>query len=237
MLIKEAIAKAMKDLGVSSDDSSIGNRYVYMELKSIRNELLRQEIEKKGTWKNFPMQTLKRFEMKAIDIAESATFAAGEVVLKSVLKIPALVDTKDGKILDGVFLSTGERLELSSINSSSNSKDRRYKSNKPQVYFRDGYLLIRYYHTNTAKLYVDVDGLYENPEQVDELNADHCNDVNSQCIYYPDLPFHLPGYLEGRFFRMVKEDIAWTLRLPKDKVNNGNEDLSVQQIAQPQQNQ
>jgi hypothetical protein len=227
MLIKDAIARAKKDVGVSSDDSTIGSRYVYSILKGVRSELLRQEIEKKGgAWANFPMQTLSKFEMKQTDLAEADEFDSGIRILKSVNPFPELLDTKSGKVLSGVFLPSGQFLTLSTYSLWRTTQDRRYKSKVPIIYLRDGHLYIANYPVDTTRLYVDVDGLFENPEEVDALNDKSCN--NTQCVYYPDLPFYLPQYLEGRFFRIVKQDIAWEQQIPKDNTNNGMDDLSRQ---------
>lgn len=227
MIIQEAIARAKKDVGVSSDDSTIGSRYVYSILKSVRSELLRQEIEKKGNaWANFPMQTLSKFELSRIDIAESDEYTAGESLLKSVLPFPELLDTKQGKVLSGVFLPNGLRFDLTTYTAWRDSKDRRFKSDIPKFFIRQGYFYAANYNGDTSKIYVDIDGLYENPEEVDALNDKSCN--NTQCIYYPDLPFYLPQYLEGRFFRIVKDDISWSLQIPKDNTNNGMDDIVKQ---------
>jgi hypothetical protein len=224
MLIKDAIARAKKDVGVSSDDSSLGSRYIYSHLKSVRSELLRQEIEKKGLWSNFTLQTLRRFELEQIDLTESDDITTGIYMLRSKLPFPELMDTKEGKINGGIFLPSGERIELSSHTAAANSLHRRYRSGKGLVYIRDNHLYIKYYDARVPRLYVDVDGLYENPEEVDRLNMQAtCKD--NQCVFYPDLPFYLPAYLEGRFFRMVKEDLAWSYRIPKDKTNNATEDI------------
>jgi hypothetical protein len=235
MLIKEAIARAKKDIGVSSDDSTIGSRYIYSILKSVRAELLRQEIEKKkGAWDNFPMQVLSKFELKAIDLAESEEFNSGTVILKSTLPFPELMDTKTGKVLSGIFLPNGQRLELTTYTAWRDSGNRRFKSEIPKVYIRDKHLVVVNYPIETSRLYVDVDGLFEDPEDVDALNDKSC--VENKCVFYPDLSFYLPKYLEGRFFRIVKEDATWNLRIPKDNTNNGKDDNSSTQTQIPTSN-
>lgn len=233
MLIKDAIERALRDLGISTDDTTVGYRYIYSVLKSIRAELLRQEIEKKGIWTNFTLQTLKRFVLEEIDITESDEYETGETLMKSILPFPELMDTKDGKIIGGVFLANGERLDITNYTRSRNSKNRRYKAATPSAYIRDKHFYVSNYPPGIPRLFVDVDGLYENPEEVDRINTESCD--GDTCIFYPDLPFYLPGYLEGRFFRMVKEDIAWSMRFPKDKTNNGTEDITQSQ-NQNQQN-
>jgi hypothetical protein len=190
----------------------------------VRAELLRQEIEKKGLATSFTLQTLRRFALEQIDITEDSDILTGTTILRSVVPFPELMDTKEGKITGGVFLPSGERIELSSHTAALNSASRRYRTNKGVVYMRDNHLYIKYYNSNVPKLYVDVDGLYENPEEVDRLNMQSCS-KESMCVYYPDLPFYLPAYLEGRFFRILKEDITWTYRIPKDNTNNATEDL------------
>lgn len=227
MQIRDAIARTKKDVGVSSDDSTIGSRFVYSIQKSVRSELLRQEIEKKqGAWANFPMQTLDKFEMELIDIADADEYQAGIPILRSVNTFPELMDTKDGKVLSGVFLPNGQRLTLTTYTAWRDSEKRRYKSTIPIVYIRKNKLHVANYPIDVPTLYVDVDGLFENPEEVDALNDKSCNE--SKCIFYPELPFYLPQYLEGRFFRMVKEDVAWQYRIPKDNTNNGIDDITKQ---------
>lgn len=235
MLIADAIARAKKDIGVSSDDSTIGSRYVYSILKGVRSELLRQEIEKKGgAWANFPMQTLSKFELSKVDIVESVEYEAGIPLLKSIVPFPELMDTKSGKVLSGIFLPNGQQVDLTTYTAWRNNESRRYKSKIPMAYIRDRYLVVVNYPIDTPKLYVDVDGLYENPEEVDALNDKSC--TAQKCLYYPALPFYLPQYLEGRFFRIVKDDIAWGLRIPKDNTNNGADDISKQNIQTNGQN-
>lgn len=232
MKIKDAIARAKKDIGVSSDDSTIGSRYVYSILKSVRSELLRQEIEKKGgAWANFPMQTLSKFELVKTDIAESNEFNAGIPILKSAVPFPELLDTKAGKVMSGAFLPNGKPLTLTTYTAWRHSENRRYKSDTPVFYIRDNHFVVANYNIDTPKLYVDIDGLYENPEDVDALNDKSCNET--KCIFYPELPFYLPQYLEGRFFRMVKADATWNMQIPKDNTNNGADDNSKQTQNQP----
>lgn len=236
MLIQDAIARAKKDIGVSSDDSTIGSRYVYSILKSVRSELLKQEIEKKGgAWANFPMQTLSKFELLRVDIADSREFEAGIALLKSSVPFPELMDTKSGKVLSGIFLPNGQRLDLTTYTAWRDNDKRRFKSNVPMAYIRENHLVVVNYPIDIPKLYVDVDGLYENPEEVDALNDKSC--TGQKCLYYPELPFYLPQYLESRYFRVVKADIAWGLRIPKDNTNNGADDLSKQNQTLPQDGQ
>ena len=236
MKIQEAITRARKDLGISSDDSTVGKRYIYAGMKSVRKEMLRQEVEKKGSWLNMPMQTLKRFTLEQVDITESLIYTTGEMLLKSTLPFPTLLDTKDGKIMGGVFLLNGERLELTSYTGSINTKNRRYQSLLPKVFFRDKHVYVRYYNTDTVKLFVNIDGMFEDPEEVTHLNfVDDCNGNSDTCIFYPDVDFELPGYLEGRFFRFLRADLAQSLGIPKDKINNGNEDVTLSSGQLPRQ--
>src|SRR5690606_14287640 len=143
MLIQDAISRVKKDCGVSSDDTTLNNRYIYHVLKSVRSTLLRQEIEKKGgAWANFPMQVLSKFKLQAIDIVECDEYVAGITVLKSKYTFPELLDTKLGKVLSGVFLPNGERLEQTTYTSRGNSINRRYKSNKPAYYFSNNHIYV-----------------------------------------------------------------------------------------------
>lgn len=229
MLIENAIARAKKDAGVSTDDTSLGNRYIYSILKSVRAELLRQEVEKKGLSSGFTLQTLSRFELEEVDILESQDVVGQETVLKSKLPFPELMETKEAKITGGFFLPTGERIDLLPYTAVLNSVQRRYRTGKGLAYLRNNHVYIKYYEESVSKLFLDIDGLFADPEEVDRLNEEKC-DASESCIYYPKLPFYLPSYLEGRFFRMVKEDATWSYRVPKDKTNNGTEDIG--QVAQ-----
>lgn len=230
MIIGEAIARARKDIGVSSDDATVGARYIYSIIKTVRNELLRQEIEKKGIWPGYPMQTLKAFELERIDMAELNGFESGNVGYKSCIAFPELLDSKVGKIFGGVFLPTMQRIDVISFTQWINNKKRRYSFNNVTGFFRDNNLYITDYPVETESLVVDVDGVYESPEEVERLNKKECDEENN-CVYYPDLEFHLPDYLAGRFFRIVRQELALTLGIPLDNTNDGKAD---QPLAQTQ---
>lgn len=232
MIIQEAIAKAKKDIGVSSDDATIGSRYIYAIMKDVRSELLRQEIEKKGVWPGFPMQTLRGFHMEQIDMAEVDKFSAGIVGFRSKEPFPELMDTKEGKIFGGIFLPTLRRIDINTYTGWLNKKNRRYSYQLPSAIFRDQRLYIVDYEVSTPSLEVSVDGVYENPEEVERLNKQSC-EPNS-CIYYPEVDFYLPKYLSSRFFRIVRQELAITLGIPMDDTNNGKGDPQTAQI--PKQN-
>lgn len=232
MQIKEAIARARKDIGISSDDTFIASRYIYSILRGVRAVLYRQEIEKKGTWANLSMQTLERFVLKNIDIAESDQFKAGQMVLKSDLPFPKLMDTKMGKIIGGVTLPNGKRLDMSSYVTSINSRDRRFKSTTPHFYIRRDHFYVANYLHDVDELYVDIEGIYENPEEVSRLNGLGC-DNEQGCIYYPDTEFDIPGYLEDALFTATQQKLARALGVPLDHTNNGRQDFS--QSAQTNQ--
>lgn len=234
MLIRDAISQVFEDLGVSSDDTTLSWLYVYNTLKNISKELLRQEVEKKGMWPNIPMQTLHNFELKQTDFSEVEEFRSGIVTYRSVKKMPILLDTKEGKILGGVYLSTGKRIDVTSLNYILNSSKRRYSSGDVMATFRNDHIYLFNVNSNSDILYVSIDGVYEDPEEVEALNSKECD---TGCIYYPDLQFYIPGYLSSRMFRMAKSDIAFKLGIPTDETNNAKSDTVGQMKQQPQAQQ
>lgn len=236
MTIEQAIAKARKDVGVSSDDTSIGKRYVYAILKDIRTELIRQEVEKKGIWPGFPMQTLRRFKMVPIDLGEIEEFVSGNRGYKSVLPFPDIVDTKEGKIFTGIILPTLQGVDLVTLGQWINNKNRRYNAHTISAFFRNNYLYIVDYPIEAESIDVDVDAVFEDPEEVERLNQENCStQAAKQCVYYPSLEFYMPQYLNGRFFRIVRQELAMTLGIPLDNTNDGKADQTIaqQQKASP----
>lgn len=226
MLIAEAISRAQQDIGVSSDDTILGKRYIYSQLKTVRSELLRQEVEKKGIWPGFPMQTLRRFCMKNIDMAEAIGFSANVPGFKSAISLPTIVDTKEGKIMGGVFLPTMQRIDVISFTQWINNTKRRFRSDSVFAFLRDENIYIINYPIYTEELLIDIDAVYDNPEEVERINGESCGSITS-CVYYPDLEFHLPTYLEGRFFRIVRQELSIKLGIPLDDRNNGKSDQTV----------
>lgn len=234
MLISEAIAKAKKDIGVSSDDSTIGSRYVNAIMKAVRAELIRQEIEKKGLWLGFPLQTLRSFKMLQLDMGEHKGFNVGVLGFKSAIHFPELMDTKNGKIYGGIFTPNLERINLQNFSQWLVNRDRRYVSNKPSAFLRDRNLYIVNYATDTEAFIIDVDGVYEDPEEVERLNLNNaCSPGEDPCVYYPDLEFYMPQYLYGRFFRIVRQELAVSLGIPADNTNDGKSDVQGVQAAAP----
>lgn len=233
MTIIEAIARSRKDVGVSSDDTTIGLRYTYAILKAVRSEMIRQEIEKKGLWQGFPLQILRSFPMERIDMSEQRDFKTGIMGFRSVVAFPELMDTKDGKIFGGIFLPNMVRVNMTSFSQWIINKGRRYKYNIVSAYLRDRHLYLVDYPIDTPHLMINADGVYEDPEEVERLNQTGCEPKEGSCVYYPDLEFYLPQYLQGRFFRIVRQELAATLGIPLDNTNNGRSDV----LMPPAQNQ
>lgn len=225
MKISEVISRGRKDLNVSSDDSSISGRYIYFSVRAARNEIIRQEIEKKGIWNNFEYQTLRMIEFNETDISELEHFNSGYTVLKSKISIPDILDVKTiGKIVNGLFLPTGQRIDMVTYRQFINDRNRRFVSPNPVFFLRNSHAYIGNYKVRTKTLFGDIDALYEFPEEVEKLN--HISNPCNSCVYYPDMDAHIPGYLENAIFRKAKLDIAWRFNLPTDNTNDANDNTN-----------
>lgn len=230
MKISEGIQRVKDAFQALSDDTSISKRYIFNILKSSRSELLKQEAEKKRLWDGFSSQALTCFKVIPVDISECCTtcgdLGSGFKILRSEIKLPVLIDTLFGKIITGVFDTMGNEIEKTNLKDWNGIRKRKHRLPPKAKYFiRNDYIyLVDISPLDYQELTIVVEGLFESPEEVEQLNS--C-DTNSECNSMLDYDFHCPGYIERRMFLLSYEEIARKLSIPKDELNNAKEDLTL----------
>lgn len=220
MLVGEFITVVRESLNIQSDDTLIHDELIYQVGKAIRNELIRQETDK-GKLINegqlYPMLPLVR-----IDFANVPGLASGVTVLRAELPLPAVLDNKtSGKLINLVYTPTGIIIYPTELVHWLSSQRRIHSLSIPKYLIIDDLLHVVNYDETADRLFVNVDALYENPEEVDLAKA-----KESDCLSILDTEFFLPGFLTHRVVRMTRDTLSERYQLPNDKLNNAQEDLN-----------
>lgn len=218
MTIAEFIAAVKEGLNVQSDDTTVNDRYVFFIVKNMRATIIRQEANKDHLWDGANAQLVTDFELERSSISESKAFTAPTVVFKSVKEVPALVDTKFGKIILGVYFDNGSKLQKTEyVDWLAAQKRRNTLPTKPASYFiRNNRLYVVGYDPLADTIVVFIEGVFDNPE-----------DVASEIDYIGDIEFKMPSYVADRVIKMTIDFIRGKYAIPNDTKNNAREDVQV----------
>jgi hypothetical protein len=217
--VRQRISQVLDGFKVSTDDTSLYEEFIYNELRDVANELMRQETDK-GRMDESNAQPLFNFELKQVDISECDKFQSGITILKSVNKLPKIIDNERfGKLVFSIYTNTGTRLELITFNRWDSMKRKRYSMKLPSCFILNDYLYVVNYDELATCLSVNLLAFFEDPIEVYEMET-------GECVYIPDQPFYIPGYLAGRVIRMVKESLSRTYNIAPDIRNDAKEQIT-----------
>lgn len=228
MTIEEAISRVFEGLNVSSDDSTIRKRFVLSVLKSVRSELIRQETNKNSLWSSASAQILSPICARLDTISESKDYKASTLVYKSCIKIPEIVDTKYGKVIQGVYFNNGSRLDLIEYADYEGSRKVRHSLKRCKCFIRNRHLyIINYIGGEEIEVYMEA--IFNDPELIERMNPDNAN------MYIGNMQFYCPSYLERRLFDMAIYEVGRKYGIRADTINNSRDDAGVPPLQQPQQ--
>jgi hypothetical protein len=228
MTIGEITYKIMKRLGMSSDDFIFSEQMIFSDVKSARNELIQQEVEKGRLTDGSNTQILLlKFEESKLSPSEYS--GVPFVVYESIDKVPKFIDSKNGPLLFGIYTGAGERIiPVKSINEYTTNLKRRTADksrNNIRGLLRNNKLLIFGLDKFTLDFEVSVEGFYEDPEIVEMINrSDYKNGI---CPSMQSLEFNCPGYIERRVELIAYETSARRLGIKTDLENDGKPEITT----------
>jgi hypothetical protein len=217
--VRQRISQVLDGFKVTTDDSTLYEEFIYNELRDVANELIRQETDK-GRLDESNAQPLFNFELLQVDISECDSFKSGKTILKSKEKLPKIIDNETyGKLIFSVYTNTGTKLELITFSRYDSIMRKRNSMKLPSCFIRNDHLFVVNYDELATCLFVNMLAFFEDPVEVFELEK-------GECVYVPDQPFFIPGYLAGRAIRMVKESLMRTYNIAPDVRNNAKEEIT-----------
>ncbi len=216
--ILEDIYLVKEGCGVSSDDTTVRNRYVFSVLKHTRSTVMRQEANKDQLWSTASAQLLTDFELVETSISENKAYEADIRVYKSVKKVPTLMDTKIGKIVHNIFFDNGVIIEKTEYADWLSVRNRRYKLAGCYWFIRDEHLYVVGYAGGEA-ITLNIEAIFEDPEEIEKVNC------KTPCAFLGDLEFNIPSYIKGRVIELTIATVLGKYRVPADTRNDGRETI------------
>ena len=219
MTLNEIIYDVREKLKLNTEDISITDEYIAHLIGIKRNFIVKQRFSK--FTRNIP-EELKQIICVDLEplgvVADEPCF--GDIV-RSSEKIPSMLEIggRDSMIAvrvhdllyPNINIIPAERLPFVGFN-------RWLQKQLYVAYDADGYLYLKSadpLHSNLKK--IKVVGVFANPEEANELSGE-----TSGCEWY-DEKYPIEPYLVHDIVIMVVKELAPTLNIPEDNVNNSDE--------------
>lgn len=158
---------------------------IKFNILGVRALLIKQDFNKNYTPDSSTIQTLKCVDVKLVDTAECGYITTGDKILRTVNKIPSIVEANHNKLLTRVG-PVGINLKPFSIIPYSRVPYLEYSqftSNKVSCFLHNGYLYFLGKDINRLKK-INIQGIFENPEDVAEFT-----DCSGESCYTDDMAF------------------------------------------------
>lgn len=230
MLIQEPIYSVLEGLNISTDDRPISKRSIYYQLKIIRSELIKQELNQKRLFDGSASQTIENLKMIGADISNGVTRAYP--ILRSQYPLPEIIESAYGLAVTGLYLKNGTPITLTDKATWYAKTKRRYQRKNELIAFIDNKYLWMDGMSDEDEIPVDLGAYYDDPAAAGLLNARCCQASDEVCKPAYMYEFHVPGYLSRRIIEMAIGFFGRKLGIPQDNQNNGRFDIVPPQNIQ-----
>lgn len=214
--------------GVESDDSRLTRRYVYSILKSGRNTLMFNKVNKNQFISHWNFQTLPCVEMIVVPPHDCPCLPpVGCEMMRTKYKLPSPIANLSKHIIASVTSVDGVvTFNETTFGNKKYKKGNKYTSDKPDYFIKDEYLYITVRSRIKA---ITVIALFNDPYEVAKF-PNICNEGCIDCSTCPpnpmDIEFNIDEDLERTLIEFAIQEIAVFLgKLEKnDKLNNSSDD-------------
>lgn len=211
----------------TSDDSTYSDSFLYDVLLSIRNDLLRKDLNNRSVigldlWKHICIAVCPSDFIPCDCITVSGNYT----VLKSKQRIPNYITSNRYRYIQLYTVDSGM---LIPYKSPIQGKTMKYKKGKVKTWFTiiDDYLYIVNHPTNKVKTFM-LRVILEDPRDANTL--DYCdtdgNVDGTTCYSASEDTFSLPPQLENPLMLMGLQQLGVTLQVPDDVSNNTDSTLN-----------
>jgi hypothetical protein len=212
----DIVSRINNSLNSVSKDNRIPKRFILNVVKDIATFLVAQKLGDRSLYKETnPYTTISCFELEPLDVVKCdiIEFRRCKSVMKSVNKLPRLIDSKYGVSLKEVT-SIDDETEFKYTTPAQYRRDKnRGESEYKYYYVKDGYLYLLDTEVPRVNLYV----LTLDAENV--KSCDECNDCKSLWDYEIAIPDKL---LEAAVQEALKT-ISIRKQIPRDENSNTND--------------
>lgn len=203
-----------------TDDNEISMREISYEIDNVRALFLRNELNKNRTIDPNIIQDLGCVEMEISDRAECCEVSSGCKIVRTKLEIPTAIELHNSTALTRVGPVDKMEQDYSFISSVRAKFAGSGKYNQNNIYaFLHNKRIYLVSKNNKLKFikYINVQGVFENPEEVGLFSTcagDTCYTFNSK---YP-----VNAWMINHIIDTVYNKFINTLNIPLDKVNDGD---------------
>lgn len=226
MLVSDAIYQVRGlYLKAYSDDFRPGNRFIYQKIKSARALILSQQNDKGNLYNSSEYQTIKCFPFNIVDISECCNVKLGKKISKSKFKLPKSINFNSGRpAVDIYTIDYGNKINIQGLDSIISNITKKYQFPIPDAFIQNEYLYL-----NETITGVKLQGIFEDPEIIDDLNVcfeyDNCGNLIQETCPIPMLEksFNISGKLWDNIALKAALDIARFYGISvEDKSNDAN---------------
>jgi hypothetical protein len=202
-------------------DSRITDRFIYNEALSVKNTLLKQEEGKNRLFKmNSLFKTLIKVPLIEVDSVEACGIQSDCAFKRTKDKFPKIIETAGGFLIRSVTSLDGSQSVTYVTENSLTRKlsiNDRHAKNEQLFFIRHGYIYL--YNINWD--YIKVEAVFEDPDEIDNLNL--CDPKEVICRPAYEKEFSIPSYLDKPLKDLLNESLfRYYHRLKEDTQINKN---------------
>ena len=227
MTVEEAIQRvwSMESRGVQTFDSRLTERHIYSCLLTARAVILSQKVNKKQAISQWIYQTLSCVPMtKASPIECAGLSLSGDCgVLRSVDKLPKpITGLKGSAILSVTSVDGSENFDITEFHLQKYGAGNKYTKNRPDGYFRNGYLYIT---GKKALKAITVVLLCDDPVEAEIFNIKNSKELCNTCYNVYDFNMYIDKDSEKPIIDIAQQEaIGLFKQMTQDKSTNTDDD-------------
>ncbi len=203
-----------------SDDDPISDRQLIFWINIARAQLIRQQIDRGQTLSENVIQTLPCFEVEQVDASENSNIISGCYLVKSVRRLPALIETKEEDMLLKVStLRLGAiPFSLYPVAAMPYVSYNPFSKKTVKAFYKEGYI----YLENTPYIEsISVSGIFEDPEELSEIN-----DCDNAPCFTRDSRYPISNQMLDTLKRLIIDThFKFVMKPLVDNTNNASHNL------------
>ena len=214
--------KNLRRAGRVSDDDSISDRQWAFIVNYYRAKLVKQDAQKNRLISGNIVQNLGQVTLITADKNECCEI--GDCILRIETPLPAAVDTDQYPLITYVGLLNGTKsFQRTTYERAVYDQHAKYTGKQPKWYQLGKYIYIVNPPSKALK-YINIQGVFEQPEQAVKYRTCDCPGNNETCYTGFDFEYPLPIDKLDTVYKMIMEaEAKFANILPQDKSNDTND--------------
>jgi hypothetical protein len=214
--------------GQISDDTDLSRRNIAYHLANQRALWLRNEYNKSGRKIDPHLeQDLGCLELEEVDAADCCDITSGCTALRTKKKIPALIELHSGPAITrvGPVNKISKPFSFDPFQKAVYSMHNKYGKKAPVSFLLNDYIYLLIQDPAMQTLdYVNVRGVFANPEDLQDFS---CDVTNNSCFSYDD-EYPINNWMVPYMKEQILKQLGLSMQMPKDEANDAKEDFTKQ---------